>query len=304
MATLLTDGFLARAVLDFRRYIDEPSLNAKYTDAVLYEMIGQSYVHIIGEVNRNSTEPVVARFEVTYVAGQATYILPATKGSIRGIYVLSDAGLKVFYDSRSELNPMGQEVWVEGCVLHIQSNIFSAGNVITVEYQPSGRARLHNGTCTVDATGKLVTFGATPTTGTLDTHAHAYTGSIFRLITSDSSSFDFTQERTISSYANITRVATLDTALDPIPTSGTTSYEIAPAVHRGFDHVVALYLAQWVAALEGNAGRRRSIRDLYKDAMRTLRLDFYYSNLVEAPKMRGDNFNRRRFSNRQIRGLL
>jgi hypothetical protein len=295
----MTGSFLTRAIADFRRYSDEPSVNAKYTDTVLAEMIEQSYAHIISEVNRNSTEPIVATFDVTYVDDTSTYLLPCVMGAISAIYYETDSGYRIFFDSRSNYNPAGRGIHRVGNVLKIQSNILADGDVITIEYLPSGTVRLHNGTCTVDSTGKLVTFGATASTGTLDTHANAYAGCIFRIVSSDQAGFDFVQERNIVSYVNTTRVATLDLAVDPNPEStGVTSYEIAPAIYRGLDHAVALYLAYWVASIEGSITRARLLRNMWRDALRNLRLEAYYSNLVDCRKMRADNFDRSRFSGR------
>lgn len=297
----MTGAFLARAIASFRRYIDEPSTNAKYTDAVLEQMLEESYAHIINEVNRCSIEPIVAKFNVTYVTDTTTYALPQLIGSIHAIYYESDSGYKVFFDSRSPYNPQGRGIYVAGNTLHIQDNTLNNGDVTTVEYIPSGTARLHDGTCTVDSTGKLVTFGATVTDGTLDTHANAYAGSVFRLISSSESAYNYIQERIITAYTNTTRIATLETALDPNPEStGTTSYEIAPAIHLGLDHVVALYLAYWVAAIEGSITRARLLHKMWRDALRNLRLNTYYSNLVDARKMRADNYDNSRFSGRRI----
>lgn len=296
--SLATDSFLNRAIADFRRYTDEPVLNAKYTDAVLIGMIEQSYAHVVAEIHRNHTQPIVARYEVTVATGTTKYLLPNLIGTIYAIYQEGDYGTKVFYDSRSRYSPLGRNVWVEGFTLHVQQNTLSTGDIVTIEYLPTGTARLHDGTCTVDSTGLLVTFGATATTGTLDTHANAYAGHIFRIVLSSEAGFNYVQERTILSYVNSTRVATLDLALNPNPEStGTTSYEIAPYIHRGLDHVVALYLAYWVASIEGQkVTRTRNLQGLYRDAMRNLRLRGYYSNLQDASKLRADNYNNSRYN--------
>ena len=190
-------------------------------------------------------------------------------------------------------------MWVEGNILHVQENIFNIDDTLVIEYIPSGTARLHDGTCTVDSTGKLVTFGSTPTDGTLDTHFNSYAGAIFRIVSDTDTDYDFIQERTIQSYANTTRIATLDTALSPNPgdgvQSGTTSYEIAPAIHRGLDHAVAVYLAYWIAAIEGSITRARLLKGMWRDIIRNLRLSAYYSNLQEAPKARADTSRNSRY---------
>lgn len=300
----MTDSFIARSIDDFRRYTTEPVINAKYTDAILIGMLEQSYAHVISEINRSSPEPVVATFTVTYVKDVSTYTLPATLGSIIAIYHETTSGYKIYYDSRSPLNPWGRQVWVVGTTLNIQDNLLNDTDTLKVEYIPSGTARLHDGTCTVDSTGKLVTFGASPTDGTLDSHANAYAGSIFRIVSDTDASYNYIQERTIVSYVNTTRIATLDVALSPNAgdgvQSGTTSYEIAPAIHRGLDHAVALYLAYWVAAIEGSITRANLLRRMWVDIIRNLQLRAYYSNLIDCRKARADNYDNTRFSRRRI----
>ncbi len=291
----MTGAFLTRAISQVRTYTDEPSINAKYTDATLIEMIEQVYAHVLAEINRCSSEPIYARFTVTYVDATESYRLPELVGTINAIYHLTDSGYKVFYSARGGFNPLGKRVWVEGKTLHIQDGTLNGDDVLTIEYIPSGTARLHDGTCTVDATGKLVTFGATPTDGTLDTHSNAYAGSIFRLLSSTESSYSYLQERTITAYSNTTRIATLDTALSPIPLTGTTSYEIAPAIHLGLDHAVASYLAYWIAAIEGNVTRANLLKGVFRDIIRDLRLTAYFSNIQDCTKARADGFDNSRF---------
>jgi hypothetical protein len=296
----MSNSFIDRMITDFRKFSDEPAIAAKYTDADVIRLVEYAYAAIINEINRNKTEPIVARFDVTYSASTATssHILPYYIGSIHAIYRESTLNndVKIFYDSRSRLNRSGRRIWVEGYTLHIQPNVLSDGDIITIEYVPTGTARLHDGTCTVDSTGLLVTFGATPTDGTLDTHVNAYAGCIFRIVSDDDASYNYMQERTIVSYVNSTRVATLDVALSPNAgdgvQSGTTYYEIAPAIHYGLDHIVALFLSWWIVSIEGSMNRARLLQRMYAGAIRNLRLTAYYSNLPASRKAREDNYDR------------
>ena len=296
----MTGSFLGRAIDDFRRYADEPIINAKHTDAVVIEKLEQAYAEILNEVNRNKTDPIVARFNVTYSTSSSItkHSLPYLIQSIHAIYQESTtgSGVKIFYEAGSRYNPQGRGIWIEGHTLYIQPGALSDGEIVTIEYIPSGTARLHTGSCTVDSTGLLVTFGATVTDGTLDTHINAYAGSIFKLISHSTGTWDFQQERTILSYVASTRVATLDVALDPNPESNaTTSYEIAPAIYQGLDHVVALYLAWWIVSIEGGVMRASMLQKMYRSGIRNLRLSAYYSNLTAARKLHADNYDNSRW---------
>ncbi len=300
----LTDMFLTRALADFRRYSDEPEINAKYTDGVVYQKIEEAYAHVLAEINRNHTQPIVARFEVTYVADQENYALPYTIGSIYAVYQKSTTGnSRVFYYSKGRENTWGRGVWVEGYTLHIMDTAgIDAGDIITVEYTPAGIARMCNGTVTIDSTGLLATLPSTPTTGTLDTHANAYAGSVFRIVHDTDSSYDYTQERTITAYDNVTRVCTLDVALSPNAgdgvQSGTTSGEIAPFIHMGMDHIVALYQAMLIVGIEGEMARANWLQKAYMNAIRNVRLNAFYSNVQDCTTVRSDSLRRRRYRRR------
>jgi len=289
-----TESFLTRAIVDARESTDEPVVAAKYSDSRIINILEKAYILVLNEVNRNSRTPAVAKINKTIVSGTTTYPLPHTVGSVHGIYKVGDTGGKVFYDSRSKFNSFGRGMWIENQTLHIQTtDMYGLGTEITIEYIPSGIARLHNGTCTLNADGDVVTFGAVPNAGALDTHHEAYAGSIFRCLGSDGTG-NYLQERVIPAYDETTREASLDAPLDPIPT-GNIYYEIAPAISKGMDTVVALYAAYRIMATEGNAKRATGILKAYRNEIRNVRLTAYYSYLPDAPIDRSDNPNNRRY---------
>ena len=290
-----SDSFLSRAIVDVRESIDEPVQKAKYTDARIIEHLEKAYILILNEVNRNSKTPAVAKITKTIASGILTYTLPHTVGSVHGIYTGDSTGGKVFYPSRSKYNSFGRGIWLENQTLHVQSDtIFGIGMELTIEYIPSGIARLHNGTCTINADGDVVTFGATPNAGVLDTHHEAYAGSVFRSLGSDGTG-NYLQERVMIAYDETSREATLDAPLDPIPTGSNIYYEIAPTINKGMDTVVALYAAYRIAATEGNTKRASSILKTYRNEIRNVRLTAYYSLMPEAPIDRADSGDNRRY---------
>lgn len=293
------DSFLSRSIVDIKESIDEPTQKAKYTDARIIEHLEKSYILILNEINRNSRTQVVGKVTKTLASGTNAYVLPHTSGAIYGIYKTDSSGGKVFYDSRSRYNVFGRSMHLEGQTLHLQDvDTFGIGTEITIEYTPSGVARLHNGTCTLNAAGDVVTFGATPNAGTLDTHHEAYTGCVLRILGVDGSTItgNYLQERIITAYDETTREATLDSPLSPIPTTddGNIYYEIAPTISKGMDTVVALYAAYRIIGGEGNTKRANGILSLYRNELRNVRLSSYYSLMPSAPVDRQDSFDNRR----------
>ncbi len=295
-----SDSFLSRSITDVQEAIDEPIIKSKYTSARIINHLEKSYILVLNEINRNSKTPAVVKQTITIAANTTKYVLPHVMGSMYGVYNADEVGGKIFYDGRSIHNPFGRYLWLEGKTLNIQSvSSLGLGTSLVVEWIPNGVARLHNGTCTISADGLTVTFGATPNAGTLDTHNQAYAGSVFGIIGVDGDvvTGNYLQERNITAYDETTRQATLDVALSPIPTTnnGNIYYEIAPAISKGMDSVVALYTAYRICSTEGNKKRASGILDAYRNEIRNVRLTTYYSNMQESPRLRGDNFDSRRY---------
>jgi hypothetical protein len=295
----MADEFLTRMITSIRRGVDEPATNSKYTDAILIDEIEKAFPVILDEINRNKQDDmIVARFNVTVVAGTETYILPTLISSVVSLYT-EDAVTKTrsFYFSRGRRNTAGRGVYLEGNMLKVQPNAVTAGTVIVVEYIPAGTARLHYGACTLNATGDIATFGASPVLGALDTHANAYAGCIFRILSAATTN-SFIQERIITSYDNTTRAATLAAPLSPIPT-GALVYEIAPPILRGLDDVIAIFIAWQIALTEGQRTRANDLQRVYLNRIRTVRLSAFYYNQTTTPTMRVDGANNsRRFMRR------
>ena len=290
--------FLSRMIRDIRESIDEPVINAKYTDDRLIDMIGKHYPIVINEHNRNKQEGLaIAKFLVQPTAGVWVYPLPPLVGEVISIYSEDSTGYKHFHDSRSNMSPRGRNVWLEGSTLRVQRPENYIGNPITIEYLPSGTAALHSGICVVGEEGKSITLSASPAIGKLDTNLYAYQGSMLRILKANTNSY--VQTRTITNYDATTRLATLDTALDPIP-DGDVYYEIMPPIHAGLDSVVARYTALQIALIEGEDKRATGIQIAYKDLIRNLRLTAAYSKHQGANRVPLDSYKYSRRHKRRM----
>lgn len=310
----LSGLFLQRALEEARTNIDEPGINAKYTDALLLSKLQQAYTMVLGELRRNAQSPVVASFPVLIQQGVTEYPLPYHMAAVYAVFEDSPSGIRVFWNSRSRLNPGGPGVRVEGATLMVPSGFLSDGTVLTVEYAPGGAAGFHIGRLTYDSFSEdrlQVTLPGQSDLllGTLDTRRHAYVGSLIRIVGGDG--YSAMEEHLIAGYDRDTRVAVLQTAVAEaaIPNEmGSESsseaddefclYEIAPMVYVGLDHVVGLYVARWIAGIEGHTSRARELARMYADGMRVVRLNAFYSRVDEASKLRTDTHDRRRFMRR------
>jgi hypothetical protein len=299
--TAYDESFLSRTIASIRKYTDEPSVNAKYTDANLITEIEKSYPMVIAEINRNRRDDiVVARYDVTIssTSSETEYVLPWHIGNIVAIYKTdSNTGAKTFYYSRGRRNPAGRGVWVEGNILKVQIDHIAESSTVTIEYIPKATVRLHDGICTLNAAGTVATLTNSPNQGNLDTHLNAYAGAILRVLEADTN--NYMQERAIASYDHTTREATLDAALSPIP-SGNIKYEICPYLHRGIDDVMAAKVAWDILLGEGSTKRANAAHIKYQQKIRDARLDAFYSRMDSPPEMTNDNYHnprrhRRRF---------
>jgi hypothetical protein len=295
------ESFLSRNIPEVRDALDEPTIKAKYDDDKIIGILEQAYIIVYNEINRNSKTPAVVKFPITIASNVTKYVMPHTLGSLYGVYNQDEHGGKVFYDSRGRYASAGRAMWMEGQTLNIQTTeMYGQGLTLIAEYIPNGVARLHNGVCTISADGLTVTFGATPNAGVLDTHHEAYAGAVFRHLQTDGTTVtgNYMQERNILRYDEITRQATLDVALSPVPTTddGYIYYEVAPSIYKGMDTVVSLYAAYKICLKEGNRKRADGILTAYRNEIRNVRLTAYYTNMKDAPKLRSDSHENRRYS--------
>lgn len=279
-------ALLVRAIAEIRRWSDEQKVSAKYSDDFLISRLENVYALVLAEKNRQMQDPAVATLSITPVLGTYVYIIPSTMGPIQAVYLQTDAyGPKWFYSRRGSLSQLGKGVWVEENMLRLQAGFDEIGETIYVDCIPNGCARLHCGTCTLNAAGDEATFGATPYMGTLDRAVNAYAGSKLRIfyVSGTTVTGNLIQERVITEYNAATRVATLAKALDPIPTTddGYIFYEIAPQIPVGLDSVLATKVAWEICAVE-MPKRAPGMLAIYNQNLRHLRLEAWCKQLPTA----------------------
>jgi hypothetical protein len=114
-----------------------------------------------------------------------------------------------------------------------------------------------------------ITLDGTPTDGTLDTRANAYAGYMLRILADTNSVI---QERVITSYNNLTKVATVGVPFNPTPYGATLTYEVIPQYSLLLKHVVCMQTAVDILGMEGNTKRMRTLGERLMVKMRALKM--------------------------------
>lgn len=283
-----SQSMLVRMIEKVRKWSDEPKLNSKYSDTWCIERAENVYALVLGEKRRQEQDPIVATVEVTITSGQETYQLPTCMGPVQAVYYIdqnTQYGLKLFYLRYGSHASAGKGVWVEGHTLKVQRGYSYIDQPLQVEFWPTGCARLHSGTCTLNSDGDEATFGTTPYLGVLDKAVNGLAGSVFRIfnVTGTTVVGDVIQERVITAYNAVTRVATLQHALDPVPTTddGSIFYEIAPQIPIPLDSVLGMRVAWEINAIE-QPKKAAGCLAMYNSNLRHIRLDAYMSQVQSA----------------------
>ena len=295
-ATDYSEAMLVRMDDAFRKWTVEPKVNSLYDADYVIRRAENVYALVLGEKRRPEQDPIVATVEITITSGVETYILPSTLGPVVAVYgrdTTNDSGYKWFYSRFGTHSVYGKGIWVEGNMLKVQPGFDGIDEPIQVECWPNGCARLHCGTCTLNADGDEVTLGATPYLGTMDKSVNAYAGSICRVfnVTGSTVVGNVIQERVFNSFDAVTRVGTLVKAFDPIPTTddGSIFYEIAPQIPISLDSVLAMRIAWEVNAIT-QPKKAAGCLAMYNSNMRHVRLEAYMSQVQSAGQANADHY--------------
>ena len=288
-------GFLTRTISRVRDQLDEPDANAKWTDAKIIEYIETAYAMVFGDLNRGQPNPLLLEYNVTSTTETADedYVIPPNVGSVIRMTIRnSDGDVISFINYRGIHNPFGQGIKIMGGILRIKEGVLPVGRILNIEYIPSGTARLHEATTATTAAG-TITLAASPTVGTLGNRLQEYTGSIVRILGS-SSAHDYVADRLITGYVNTTRVATCIADWQETP-SGTVTYEIAPMLDAVLDMPISFYVSKTIASIEGDANRKTTLEQSYRDIMRSVRLQHATYHSYVTSLFRGDTIQNSRY---------
>lgn len=288
-----SSGFLTRGIARWRLYANEPGIDTKYSDDDIIEMLQESYVSVLGEVNRaigmgrTGFTPVrtYADIELGDQDSNQWYPLPPYVGKVLLVEELNSESEQVGeLWARGELHPFGKGWRIEENLLYVQENHLEEGHFVRVHFAPDGCAAMHEGTAAaVAADGSTVTLASSPTKGELDLHPNAYAGSMLRILSAGTN--DYLQERHIrSSSTAAAPVCTLVEPLSPIP-SGAVTYEICPVTNQVLDSTIVLEAVLDVLAVEDEPRRYNLMKDRLRNKKRDLRLFYAQRDAQSGGKM-------------------
>jgi|TARA_R100000458_G_C8266353_1_gene241380 hypothetical protein len=293
-----TNSFLYTVIERIRGYLDDPDLDAKYSDDfIIRHVIMPAMTSVVSRVNNSLSNPVVCRLRVTLAADQQYYQLPPTVGEVWAVCEYNSETGYIEKDTipRSFYSPHGPNWSLEGNQLSVRP-IPKETQDIDIFYTHSGDLMLHYGEAgklNTDRDGNVteLTIG-TATLGGHDLRPNAYAGSMLRVFSSGAtgSTTEIVEERliessSITSFKGSTNI-TLTTRLGFNFHSDATAvkYEIAPFGLQAMYEAVAAAGSLKLAAYKKVSGTHyQMIQMQYKDAMKTV-CDHYANMQMRLPK--------------------
>lgn len=240
-----TNSVLKEAIERVRIDLDEPSVDAKFSDTQIARMfLIPASTESMSQVNMQADNPVIFRMAFPIVQGQEYYDLPPCVQQILRLAKLDhDGSLSMERLPRGEFNPLGPGVSLEGNTLAIRPFPSTTDQDWVLYYIPSGDIQPHYSSAGVinSADGADIIRIATALTGsdvgTIDRRSNAYVGQVLRILPATG----IVQERIIDRHfldGSTWKVHTR-TPLNPIPANGAVAYEIVPFVASHFWVMVA-----------------------------------------------------------------
>lgn len=320
MATTLTQtaGEIQRAIYSIREYMDEPSLQAKYTDTRLLQKLNESWQEVLYDLYAQAVNPPLACYAVTLTTSQQYYLLPASVGEIRRIVRLDSSG-NVIWEVIPDawLSPSGPGIVFEGTQrFWLSTGHIQEGDQIEIQYIPSGNVILHKGQSEVDITLADTEFllgdPGDSLLGAVDRRPNAYLGCYLGLLDYGGPppaghNFFPLQQRIITDYNVATGKLTVLPAFDfewaDLPTATPApyiSYEIYPIEAPIIWTVLARHVARVIAGVEGKKERFKTLTTLMAEAKRACALVWANAETRSGRNMPSATVDNRDF----MRGIL
>lgn len=272
-----TGSLLQTIITRTRGYLDDPDVDAKYTDDyTLRHYVMPSMVDVLARLNLNSDNPVVNKLSYTLSDGTFDYTLPPCVQAILRLCTESEDHVVV-----SEIKPKGLFNWsgpglaLEGNILRIDPLVITDNVTVSLWYISNGDVMPHystsGGTLALNSEGvHEFTFG-TPALGEVDRRVNAYAGQTLRLIPSASGAP--IEERIIESTRRESGnwIATLRHNFTETAPAASIPYEVSPPAIEGLIEAVALLSAMKMGVSRKiSQPHQQGLQVQYRMAMKTV----------------------------------
>ena len=289
-----TGSMLKTVIERVRGFLDDPDLEAKYSDDyIVRHIMAPAFSSIMSRLNNSSQTPVMQRLSMPLSQNIADYQLPPCIGEIWRLCVIDETG-RVLQEAipRGLYNLRGPNWKIEGNILSFMPYPNADYSTMEVWYVHSGDfTPLYStggvSSFTLNTAKDTVTINAStaPTVGMWDRRPNAYVGQMLRVLPTTGAC----EERLISGWAysgsSNTFTATLRKPFS-YATGNTNmpAFEIAPEGSENLFEAVAAASALKLATYRKLSGEHFGmIQAQYRDAMKTV-MDHYSNMQMRMPK--------------------
>lgn len=287
-----TGSFLLTVIERVRAYLDEATLDAKYTnDYLVRQVISPEMVNVMARLSNSFSNPIRLRHSISLLTDTEHYTLPPNIGEIYRVAIM-DVNNRVTQEMmpNNEFHPRGPGWQIQGNMLSFRP-LPTKAETVDIHYIPNGDFHPH-----YDADGGVLNagettfvFDASPTLGSLDNRENAYAGAILRVW---EPSTNIIEERVIKSYTANGRTATVHIPFTHAAASGL-KYEVAPPGMNSLYQAIACSCAMNLGTARNITQKQMQFITLqYKMAMKTVG-----DNLSNMQARTGKAFDKRTVDN-------
>jgi hypothetical protein len=284
---------LKTAIERIRGFLDDPDLEAKYSDDyIVRHIISPAFASVLSRVNNSASNPVIHKIDFPLVANQQDYQLPPAVGEVLRLCISDELG-RVLQEAlpRGFWNLRGPNWQIQGNIISFIPHPPESYANMELWYIPSGDYKPVYSTGGVAsfflATDKLsatITTSTAATLGDWDRRPSAYVGQMMRLLPSTG----VVEERLISGWdyvgANVWTVTFRKAFTSATGNANLPAFEIAPEGSENLFEAVAAAGALKLASYRKLSGEHFGmVQAAYRDAMKTL-MDHYSNMQMRLPK--------------------
>lgn len=257
-----------------RFYLDEPELNAKYTDDyVVRHLIGPAHADVFARINLTSQTRFFLQYDFA-CSGAGDYPLPPCINSVMSLQVIDELG----GTPNSEITPRslyhaeGPAWLIKGnpgaYVLGFYGSSPDSDQFLRINYTSNGDVQMHLGTGTLShhTTYSKVALAATPTMGLVDRRTNAYAGQYLRIIPTTGP----VEEVPISSSYFSSGTWYVETTRLLSTTAGSVTYEIVPAAFTSMWDAISCWAAMRLGIPRSKSAQKAAeLRTAYLASIKT-----------------------------------